>query len=246
MLIDHGTGLPTVPVSGDNASLEVVRTIARPSAPLKLLIVGGTCATGFALAREALARGHRVTVIGRGTDHDEELRDAQLINDDPMATPPEDVVAGHDAVVSAVTGQCDGDPRMIFPLAARLVQVAQDTHVPRLLWAGASGDVLRAAATPTARTTGGTPEQNAETLAQGLAFEVLRLANTPVRWSYFSPPTDMADGGDPSRYRVAVADWPPPDEEGHGRIALIDYARAAIDELEHPQFDGRRFTIAAF
>jgi putative NADH-flavin reductase len=181
------------------------RTIARPSAPLKLLIVGGTCATGFALAREALARGHRVTVIGRGTDHDEELRDARLIDADPMATPPEDVVAGHDAVISAVTGRCDGDPRMIFPLAARLVQVAQDTHVPRLLWVGASGDEPPFATAP-------------ETHAQALAFEVLRTADTPVRWSYFSPPTDMVDG---------------------------DYARAAIDELERPRFDGRRFTIAA-
>jgi putative NADH-flavin reductase len=181
------------------------RTIARPSAPLKLLIVGGTCATGFALAREALARGHRVTVIGRGTDHDDELRNARLIDADPMATPPEDVAAGHDAVISAVTGRCDGDPRMIFPLAARLLQVAQDTHVPRLLWVGASGDESPGVTAP-------------ETHAQALALEVLRTADTPVRWSYFSPPTHMVDG---------------------------DYARAAIDELERPQFDGRRFTIAA-
>jgi putative NADH-flavin reductase len=155
------------------------------------------------------------------------------------------VVAGHDAVVCAVTGQCDGDPRMIFVLAAWLVQVAEDANVPRLLWAGVAGDMLRGACARALSRSDDPTGPRAEALAHAQALEVLRVTSTQLRWSYFSPPAEMADDGDPSCYRVAPGEWPVPDNERDSHIALIDYARAAIDELEHPQFDGRRFTIAA-
>jgi putative NADH-flavin reductase len=218
---------------------------ARPSSRRKLLIVGGTCGTGLAVAREALARGHDVTIVGRGPGDEQQLPYARHVYDDPMAAPAADVVAGHDAVVSAVTGQCDGDPRMIFVLAAWLVQIAEDANVPRLLWAGVAGDMLRLACARALDRSDDMPELHAEALGHAQALEVLHLTTTPVRWSYFSPPGAMADDLEPSRYRVAAGEWPVGDDEGDSAVALIDYARAAVDELELPQFDGGRFTIAA-
>ncbi|HEY4096890.1 MAG TPA: NAD(P)H-binding protein [Baekduia sp.] len=148
-------------------------TSPAPAPALRLLVVGGTCLTGFAIAREALARGHHVTVLGLGTDHAEALEDADVVAGDPFAPPPEDVVSGHDAIVSAVSGQCDGDPRMIFVLASWLLQAAEAAGVPRLLWAGAADG----------------PDD--EMLAQAQALEVLRSTQTPVRWSSFTPTPDL-------------------------------------------------------
>jgi NAD(P)H-binding len=147
---------------------------ARAAAPAqRLMIIGGTCLTGFAIAREALARGHHVTVLGQGTDHAEALEYAEVVVEDPFAAPPEDVAFGQDAIVSAVTGQCDGDPRMIFALASWLLQAAETAHVPRLLWAGSADG----------------PDD--EMLAQAQALEVLRGTQTPVRWSSFTPTGDL-------------------------------------------------------
>jgi hypothetical protein len=224
-------GLPTVYVSGATVSLDVVRTIVdrlgsapiaaldgfagapareaaallgarlvlpgdaepgltivdRPVASQRLLIVGGTCLTGFAIAREALARGHHVTVFGRSTDHADALRYADVVVADPLAAPPDEVARGHDAIVSAISGQCEDDPRMIFALAAWLLQVAEAVHVPRLLWVAGAAD----------------PD---EIFAQAQAREVLRFAQTPVLRTYLDPPAEP----------------------------IIDFARAAVDELERP------------
>jgi putative NADH-flavin reductase len=148
-------------------------TSPAPAPALRLLVVGGTCLTGFAIAREALARGHHVTALGLGTDHADALEYADVVPEDPFAAPPEDVAFGHDAIFSAVTGQCDGDPRMIFALASWLLQAAEAARVPRLLWAGAADG----------------PDD--ELLAQAQALEVLRSTQTPVRWSSFTPTHDL-------------------------------------------------------
>jgi putative NADH-flavin reductase len=64
-------------------------------------------------------------------------------------------------------------------------------------------------------------------------------------WSYFSPAQNLDVDGGGAPYFTAATGSLVRDEDGHSRIALADYARAALDELERPRFSRTRFSIAA-
>jgi hypothetical protein len=157
-----------------------------------------------------------------------------------------DALRGAATVVASVSGRRDGKPEQIPALAERLLHAASEAGVARLLWVGGAGSLqvvpgLRLVDTPEFP-----PEVKPESLAQADALEIFRRNLTDVRWSYFSPPVELeleADGGEP--YVIEATEDVLRDEDGRSRIALADYARAAVDELGAPRFDGARFTIAA-
>src|SRR5215471_14493254 len=62
---------------------ELTIAAARPVAPLRILILGGTGFTGPFQVKSALSRGHKVTVFNRGRTHPGELppEAEQLIGD---------------------------------------------------------------------------------------------------------------------------------------------------------------------
>ena len=70
---------------------------------MKLAIIGASGNLGGAVAREAAARGHQVTALGRGT----------VDVTDPAAV--KEAIAGHDAVLAALKG-----PDRLLPRAAQL------------------------------------------------------------------------------------------------------------------------------
>ena len=80
---------------------------------------------------------------------------------------------------------------------------------------------------------------------QADALGILRAAQTPVAWSYVSPPPlYLVPGEKTGRYRAEARDTPITDENGQSRISVGDYAAAVIDALENDSFIRLRFTVA--
>jgi len=62
-------------------------------------------------------------------------------------------------------------------------------------------------------------------------------------WTYFSPAMFIQPGERTGKYRLGT-DQLVVDSKGESRISAEDYAVALVDEIEKPQFTGRRFTAA--
>jgi uncharacterized protein len=77
---------------------------------------------------------------------------------------------------------------------------------------------------------------------QAAALEVYG-ASTDVRWTYVSPPPGhFAPGERTGKYRTGL-DHPVVASDGSMRLSYEDYAVAIVDEIEHPRFIGKRFTV---
>ena len=193
---------------------------------MKIAVIGGTGHLGHLIAAEAQQRGHSVTPLHRP------VVDAA----DPASVSA--AVAGHDAVVVAVSGT-------VVPAAAESVlRALPAAGVDRLLFIGGGGSLEYA---PGARFVDGPqfpPEYRAEALGQARALDILRAADTPVRWSYLSPPpVHLFDGAKQGGYRAVAGNSPVTDAQGESRISTGDYAAAAVDALEQGAFTGERFTV---
>jgi uncharacterized protein len=213
---------------------------------VKIAVIGASGWLGGAIAREALARGHSVTAIGRSASRLGELEGAAVVEADVGDREQlRRALAGHDAVVSSVTDRTTSD-RSIIPRTARtLLEVVPEAGVTRLLVVGGGGSLevepgVRGIDRP------GFPAQYLdEALAQAEALDVLRSSSSALDWTYLSPPPhDLVPGEKTGHYRVLGGDRPVVDDQGGSRISSGDFASAAVDELEQPQFIRQRFTAA--
>jgi uncharacterized protein len=146
---------------------------------------------------------------------------------------------GADVVVSAVGGLADGRPEMVVDAARSLVAGVGAT---RLFVVGGAGSLAH----PDGGTVGSQPDfpdaWKPSSEAQGRALELLRTEGRGVDWTYLSPAHVIEPGERSGTYRTGD-DALVVDADGHSRITIPDYAVAVLDELERPQFRGRRFTI---
>ncbi len=197
---------------------------------MKLAIIGASGHLGGAIAREARARGHDVTALGRPTV---DITDAASI---------EQAVVGHDAVVASIQG-----PDHLVPRGAQALLVALPAAgVDRLMFVGGGGSLEY----EPGRRYVDRPDFPAEYLEtatdQAKALEILRGSHSAVAWSYSSPPpVDLVPGDKTgAQYRVEASDTPLIDEDGQSRITVGDYVAAIVDALENRSFVQQRFTVA--
>ncbi|OQO89671.1 3-beta hydroxysteroid dehydrogenase [Saccharomonospora piscinae] len=213
----------------------------------KICVVGANGVLGSRILDESLDRGHQVTAVVRqpsklGTRSGSP---AVLTGDvlDPASVAA--FVEGQDVVVSAVGGgDGPGHVRLIEPSLRTLVDVLRKAgpEAPRLVAVGGAGSL---AIGPGKKVWDfpGLPEGALQTMhahGDGLAF--LRTV-TDVRWTSVSPPVIIAPGARTGRYRTGT-DSLVADGTGKSHISAEDYAVALVDEIENPQYIGRRFTVA--
>ncbi|MFC9472880.1 alpha/beta fold hydrolase [Nocardia sp. NPDC056952] len=197
--------------------------------PMRIAVIGATGNLGGAVVREATARGMQVTALGRDTV---DVTDAASVKN---------AVAGHDAVVAAVKG----DDRLVPRGAQTLLEALPLAGVDRLVFLGGGGSLEYA---PGHRFVD-SPDFPAQYLAtardQCEALEILRAADSPVRWSYVSPPpVHLIPGEATGVYRAEARDTPIVDAAGESRISVGDYASAIVDALAENTFVGLRFTVS--
>ncbi len=236
-----GTATPAVAATATGASSDA------GSAKQRIVVIGGSGMIGQRIVREALDRGHEVTLVARDpakvSEKHERLKVMQgdVLDPDSLRA----VFAGQNAVISAVGAARAREPDYLLYLRAADSLVAalraMGEGAPRLLVVGGFGSLRDASGKLALERV--PRDRRPEHLGQKAALDFYRTV-ADVRWTYLSPPGRIAPGERKGRYRTGEDRLILDDQGGVGAISMEDYAVAMIDEIEKPRFVGRRFTVA--
>lgn len=211
---------------------------------MKIALIGAGY-VGGAVLKEAVQRGHEVTVIVR---HPEKIMAGPQVTSragDVFETESlVDLLKGHDAVVSAY------NPGAAHPHARNLqlrgtlatLSAARKSGVKRFLVVGGAGSLETAPGKQLVESPDFPKEWREGAMGLRDALNEIRKEKN-LEWSFFSPAIQLVPGERTGRYRLGL-DQPVMDVRGESRISTADYAVALLDELEHPRHIRRRFTAA--
>jgi putative NADH-flavin reductase len=215
--------------------------------PLKIAVVGGNGMIGQRIVREALDRGHHVTVIVRdpsGVDARHErlqVRQGDVLDSAQISR----LIAGQAVVVSAVgSARAKTPDRGLYRKAAEsLVGVLRglEEKAPRLIVVGGVGSLTHPASGQLMLDRA-TPDRQPEHLGQKAALDYYRTVRD-VSWTYVSPPASILPGQRTGVYRLGD-DTLIVNDKRESHITMEDFAVAIVDEAENPRHVGRRFTVA--
>lgn len=216
----------------------------------KIVIFGGSGMIGQCAVREALSRGHEVTVVVRDpskvTDSHPKLTVTSGDVTDPGTVAK--TAGGADAVISAISPPRDvpgADPAAALTAAAdSLISGLRSlgSDAPRLVVVGGAGSLEVAPGVRLVDAPGFPAEHKAGALAQGEALAVFRGVSD-LDWSYLSPAASIAPGERTGTFRLG-GDQLLSDADGTSHISAEDYAIALVDEAEQPKHLRQRFTVA--
>jgi putative NADH-flavin reductase len=211
---------------------------------MKVALVGATGYVGSRVLSEALNRGHQVTAIVRSPEklpQHPQLSAARcdVSNEDAVA----EVVAGHDAVISAFNPSRvsrDNNTPQIGAIRS-LIAGMKKAGVKRLLVVGGAGSLEIAPGLQLVDTPDFPPIWKPGSLATREVLNILR-SKQELEWCFLSPSALLEPGQRTGRFRLGT-DQLLIDSTGQSKISLEDYAMAMIDELENPKHIRQRFTV---
>jgi putative NADH-flavin reductase len=219
----------------------------KASKPLKIIVYGGGGNIGSRIVAEAVARGHRVTVVERNPKEGSAPAGVTLIKGDVFDTAQvAKDIAQQDVVVSAVAVR----PTPTRDFYVRLVKSVVDAQrsvkgvKPRFMIVGGASSLEVA---PGKRLVDSLPP----TLPDGVKNEILSMVDaldylrtvSDTPWTFFSPAQNIAAGSRTGKFRIG-GDQLLKDEHGESRISYEDYAVALLNEIETPHYKNKRFTVA--
>jgi uncharacterized protein len=211
---------------------------------MKVALIGATGYVGSRVLSEALNRGHQVTAIVRSPEKLPQHPQLSAVkcdvsNEDAVA----EVVAGHDAVVSAFNpGRVSRDNHTPQIEAIRsLIAGMKKAGAKRLLVVGGAGSLEVAPKLRLVDTPDFPPLWKPGSLATCEVLNILR-GEQELEWCFLSPSALLEPGQRTGHFRLGT-DQLLIDSTGQSRISLEDYAMAMIDELENPKHIRRRFTV---
>lgn len=209
---------------------------------MKLAVVGATGIIGQRIVKEALERGHEVTALVRDesriTEKHQQLQ--ATVTDIFKADSIEKAAKGHDVLISAF-GPVNGQEQTLVDATKALLEFSKQSGV-RIIAVGGAGSLEAAPGLQIVDL----PEFPAAYKPAALAHrEALGLytRSTGVNWTNFSPAANIQPGERTGKYRLGTNQLVT-DEHGKSDISAEDYAVALLDEVEKPQFLGKRFTAA--
>ena len=212
---------------------------------MKVAVIGASGQIGAFIRDEALARSHQVTAIVR---HPEKItvqnRHLTVVEADILKDKVEELVKGHDAVISAYNpGWSNPDiyNEQIEGYKAIITGVRK-SGIKRLLVVGGAGTLEVAPGVLVLDTTN-FPEQVKKGVLATRETLCMLKDEKELEWTFLSPPATIAAGERTEHYRVGK-DQLLKNAEGESKISTQDYAVAMLDELENPQHIRERFTVA--
>jgi uncharacterized protein len=201
---------------------------------MQVALLGASGNVGSRILTELLQRGHEVTGIVR---HPEKLRAQAGLTatrgDANDAAGLARLLAGHDAVISAVTFQ-SADPR-------RVIGAVKEAGVPRLLVVGGAGS-LEVAPGVLLLDTPEFPEAYKPEARAGYDFLNVLRGEHGLEWTFLSPSAVFVPGERTGKFRLGT-DQLLVSATGESTISMEDYAIALVDELESPRHARQRFTV---
>ena len=212
---------------------------------MKIALFGANGSIGQRVLEEAVSRGHEVTAVVRTPANakisDERVKVVKGAVLDPTSVAT--VVAGHNAVISAVGPSGLEDAQMVVKAAHSLLAGLKEAGVSRLLVVGGAASLEVAPGVELLDSPQFPEAWKPIATAHRDALAVYRADASDLDWTYLSPAALIAPGERTGHYRTGT-DQLLTDAEGQSRISSEDYAIALVDQLEHPQFIRRRMTVA--
>ena len=219
---------------------------------LDIVVYGASGQIGSVIVEEALQRGHRVTGVSRSpaklkTVHSRFQATAGDVTDIDSVL---ETIEGADAVVVSVAGGSASNKDVdtvharasvtlieacerLGEKAPRVVQVGGATTMSNSRYAMKQAITQLPFEAPV-----GSPAY-AMLFGHWLALRNYRDSN--IQWTVATPPYSIRAGARTGEYRLGT-ETHVFDAEGQSRISRADFALAILDELEQPQFIGKRFT----
>ena len=202
---------------------------------MKIALLGATGRGGSCILKELVDRGHQVTAIAR---------DVSKVPALPGVTPKagdvndsaglKRLIAGHDAVISAVQFvPTDSEP---------FIATVRESGVPRFLVMGGAAGLETAPGVKLIDSPDFPPEYEEEA-RKAIAFLKLLKQEQELDWTYLSPALLIEPGERTTKFRVG-GDQLMTDEQGESRITFEDFAIALVDELESHAHPRARISIA--
>lgn len=210
---------------------------------MKIALFGGSGTIGQRIAREALNRGHEVKAIVRNPAQFPLTHERLTVIQGNVLDPANvaQVIAGSDVVVNA-TSPRGQQVSSVVEAAHILLAALPRAGVQRLIVVGGAGSLEVAPGVQLVDTPEFPEAWKAGALAHRDALHVYRTANH-LDWTYVSPAAMIAPGERTGSYQTGTEQLVT-NAQGESSISAEDYAVAIVDEIEHPHFVKRRFTVA--
>jgi hypothetical protein len=210
---------------------------------MKVVIIGATGFVGSALLKEAVARGHAVTVLVSNPNKAPVADRIVTVQADVFATDSlADKLKGHDAVISAFSGHAQADVRGYYLEGMKsIIAATKKAGVPRLLVVGGAGSLEVAPGVQLVDSPNFPSQWKGSAEGARDALNLLRK-ESELNWTVLGPSAHLEPGQRTGKFRLGK-DALLVDSKGESRISLEDYALAMIDELETPAHPRSRFTV---
>jgi putative NADH-flavin reductase len=200
----------------------------------KVALIGASGFIGSRLLAELSARGHAVTAITRNPEKVAALPGVTAVKGDVFDKDAlAKLIAGHDAVISAVHFTAS-DPQV-------LLAAVKQSGVKRYLVVGGAGS-LEVAPGVKLFNTPQFPAAYLDEARKGGVFLDLLKQEQGLDWTFLSPSALIQPGERTGKFRLGT-DQLLVDDKGNSAISAEDYAIALVDELEKPAHSRRRFTV---
>lgn len=202
---------------------------------MKIAVYGASGMVGSRIAAEAVSRGHEVTGITRcGGELPAGVQAVRgSANDVALA---KEFTADADVLVAALgPSRTGGDHQDYLDAIDNLIAAVRGTTTRLLTIGGAGGLEINGN-----RVVDGPDfpaEYKGESLTVAQALDVLRATSEDVNWTMLAPAFVIAPGERTGTFRLGL------DEPVGDNISAEDFAVAAVDELERPAHNRRRFTL---
>jgi putative NADH-flavin reductase len=200
----------------------------------RVALIGASGKVGSRVLAELVSRGYTVTGIGRNPESvpaGPHVTAAKGDVGEPAALAK--VLAGHDAIISAV-------PFLTTDPDA-LIGAVRTSGVKRYIVVGGAATLLNDKGVRLLDTPPLSTMDLPEPAAGARFLERLRLVSD-LDWTFFSPAVQFTAGERTGKFRLG-GDQVVTDAAGKSRISFEDYAIALVDELDKPAHIRKRFTI---
>ncbi len=205
---------------------------------MNILLLGASGRTGLYLTEFALANGHQVTVMLRTPQNfSVSHQNLTVVQGDVLdLRAVSSAVKGKDAVLSAIGEGIDAGTQVRSRGIRNIVASMIHHEVKRIIAIAGTG-VLMADAQTMIKDLPTFPEAYRPVSEEHfVALDTLR--NSGLQWTLFCPPM-IPDGKSDGQYSTST-DFPPANMQ---QITTGNLAHAMIQELENPQYIGKRVGI---
>lgn len=204
-----------------------------------IAVVAANGRSGQLIVKEALERGHDVTVFVRSENR---TRAHKAVIKDIMELTAQDL-EGFDAVVDAFGVWAPEDLPQHSTTLAHLSDILSGSDT-RLLVVGGTGSLyLNPEHSLTVAQSPDFPEAfKPLALAMGAALTELRKRDD-VRWTYISPACDFQAEGERTGEYILSGEELTVNERGESIISYADFAVAMLDEIESGNHVGQRISV---